>query len=85
EGPSSRTKRKKIDPTSMALDESEQEDSSQSGFETHHYASLRTTVLPDNVNVGTGTSNQALQDVEKGEEETRNDSNPTTNDVNKEG
>nr|GEW13267.1 hypothetical protein [Tanacetum cinerariifolium] len=85
EGPSRRTKRKKIDPTLMALDKSEQEDSSQSGSETHHYASPLTTVISDNVNVGTGASNQALQDVEKEEEKTRNDSNLTTNDVNEEG
>ncbi|GJW25342.1 hypothetical protein Tco_0039153 [Tanacetum coccineum] len=45
--------------------------------------SLLTTVIPDNVNVGAGDSNQISQDVEHKEEETGNDSNP--NDVNEQG
>ncbi|GJX23198.1 hypothetical protein Tco_0227643, partial [Tanacetum coccineum] len=46
---------------------------------------MSSTVIPDNVNVGAGGSNQVLQDVEHEEEETGNDSNPATNDVNEEG
>ncbi|GKE52714.1 hypothetical protein Tco_1487870, partial [Tanacetum coccineum] len=42
---------------------------------------MSSNVIPDNVNVGPGGSNQVLQDVEHEEEGTGNDSNPAMNDV----
>ncbi|GKA94982.1 hypothetical protein Tco_0817020 [Tanacetum coccineum] len=64
---------------------SEQEDSTQSGSDTHHSASSLMTVIPDNVIVGAGGGIQILRDVEHEEEETGNDSIPAVNDVNEEG
>ncbi|GJX42741.1 hypothetical protein Tco_0257731 [Tanacetum coccineum] len=55
EGTSRRTKKKKTDPLTFALDETEGDDSTRSGFGTHHSASPLNTIVLDDSTGGGGT------------------------------
>ncbi|GKA60030.1 hypothetical protein Tco_0759343 [Tanacetum coccineum] len=63
EGTSRRTKKKKGAPLTFALDESEGNDYTRSGFETHHSASPLNTVIPDDVDPTTSEGSLILEFV----------------------
>ncbi|GJW26922.1 hypothetical protein Tco_0040733 [Tanacetum coccineum] len=81
-GPSCWTKKKKTAPMSVGLSESNSDGSPQSGSGTVHSASPLNTVIPGNIYVKSGGSNQALQSSTHVEEETDNVSNNNNDDDN---
>nr|GEW02324.1 hypothetical protein [Tanacetum cinerariifolium] len=78
-GPSCRTKKKNTTPLTLALSDSEGDESQQSGSKTIHSVTPITIVAPQNENVEAGGSNQALQSDEHVEEEVANASDNNDN------
>ncbi|GJR40007.1 hypothetical protein Tco_1215691 [Tanacetum coccineum] len=69
EGTSRRTKKKKGAPLTFALDEFEGDDSTRSGFGTHHSASPLNTIILDDVDPTTSEGSPILEFVRREEDD----------------